>query len=156
MLRLRPDYGSQERVRPSQPSLDFLACVHVFNNFWGYPGKTPNYRHLLLSLDRRLRPTAFRPPGAWDKVSHLSIFAPVLTFSATSGVIPAKRLTNVTLCLPSIADCDQPHRVQAAGSMRQSRPSLYSVPCTHVFNNFCGYPGKAPSYCYLLPSLDYR
>ena len=102
MLRLRPDSGSPERVRPSQASLHLLACAHVFNKFWGYPGKTPNltwpsaFPPSSIAINR----AAFRPPRACDKASHLSISSPVRTFSISSGVIPAKRISNVTFCLP--------------------------------------------------------
>ena len=95
-------------------------------------------------------------PTACDKASHRSAFSPVRTFSTTSGVIPAKCLVDVTLCLPSIIDSDQPRRVQVAGRVRQSKPSLDFLACAHVFNNFWGYPGKTPSYRHLSPFLDHR
>ena len=95
-------------------------------------------------------------PTACDKASHPSAFSPVRTFSTTSGVIPAKRLAIVTFCPPPNIDSNQPRRVRAAGSVRQSEPSLDSLARTYVFNNFWGYPGKAPNQRHLLPSLDHR
>ena len=63
MLQPRADSGSQTRMRRSKTSLHLLACAHVFNNFWGYPGKAPNHRRLLPSLDQRWRPITPRSGG---------------------------------------------------------------------------------------------
>ena len=63
---------------------------------------------------------ALRPPGACDKACHPSILSPVRTFSISSGVIPAKRLTTVTFCLPSIVDSDPSRRVWVNGQIYPS------------------------------------
>jgi len=143
--------------RPGRtPPLLWGIALHLADNRPHVP--VPPHLPRCAIGSRRHAPAAPRlgRPGACDTASHPSILSPLRTFSTTSGVIPAKRLAAVTFCLPSIIDSGLPRRAEAAGSMRQSKPSLSFLACTHVFNNFWGYPGKTPSYRHFPPSLDQR